>query len=68
MGKQTKKKKKKNNNLNNLNNNNNNSSTFSRWVKMREKTACDLDDVAFMFVDATVRALLPSSMRLLMSW
>ena len=32
------------------------------WLKIRLKTACDLELVAFMFVAATVRVLFPSSM------
>lgn len=31
------------------------------WINLSEKTACDLEDSAFIFVDATVRTALPSS-------
>uniref|UniRef100_A0A2M3ZUA1 Putative secreted peptide n=1 Tax=Anopheles braziliensis TaxID=58242 RepID=A0A2M3ZUA1_9DIPT len=38
------------------------------WVKKIVNTAWDLELVSFMLVAATVRALLPSSIRSWMSW
>lgn len=37
------------------------------WVKTIVKTACDREEVEFMFVAATVLALFPSSIKLQMS-
>ena len=42
--------------------------TVRRWVNTMVNTACERDDWAFMFVEATVRACEPSTSSLQCQW